>query len=99
MSYDFLGCSEKSNFKQKMSTGVIKKQIKSSSNKYVRDAREILTNEDHFPKIISQYGFLSTKLPRLFVVCDISPSSFKLKRGILPSLRYPTCLDKISSVI
>ena len=76
-----------------------KKQIKSSSNKYVRDAREVLTNEDHFPKIISQYGFLSTKLPRLFVVCDISPSSFKLKRGILPSLRDPTCLDKISSVI
>ena len=50
----FLGCSEKSNFKQKMSTRVIKKKIKSSSTEYVRSSLDILTNEKHFPKTISQ---------------------------------------------
>ena len=47
----------------------------------------ILTNEKHFPKIISQYefdyGFFSN-LPIKVVACDFSPSSFKLKK------RYPT---------
>ena len=48
---------------------------------------EILTNERHFPKTISQYEFdygLFTNLPRIIVACNFSPSSFKLKRGILP---------------
>ena len=36
---------------------------------------------------ISQLGFnygLCTNLPRIIVACNFSPSSFKLKRGILP---------------
>ena len=44
-----------------------------------------------FPKTISQWEFdygLFTNLPRIIVARDFSPSSFKLKRGILP-------LDKI----
>ena len=74
-----------------MSIRVIQNKIKSSSKEYVRKALEILTNEKHFPKIISQYGFLFTKLPRSFVVCYISTCSFKLKR-------YLTSLDKISNL-
>ena len=49
----------------------------------------ILTNEKHFPKSISQWGFdygLFINLPRIIVACDFSPSSFKLGRGILPLL-------------
>ena len=50
----------------------------------------ILTNEKHFPKTINQwevdYGSF-TNLLRIIVNCDFSPSSFKLKRGILPLLR------------
>ena len=49
--------------------------------------KEILTNERHFPKTISQYEFdygLFTNLPRIIVACNFSPSSFKLKKGILP---------------
>ena len=48
-----------------------------------------LTNEKHFPKSISQYKFyygLFTNLPRIIVTYDFSPSSFKLKRGILHPL-------------
>lgn len=40
---------------------------------------EILANDKHFPKSISQYGLLIIKLPRA-IVHDISPSLFKLKR-------------------
>ena len=43
----------------------------------------------HFPKTISQREFnygLFTNLPRINVARDFSPSSFKLKRGILPLL-------------
>ena len=56
-------------------------EIKNSSKEYVRKALEVLTNEKHFPKTISQ-GFLLmlTKLPRTIFVRDISPSSLKLKR-------------------
>ena len=42
----------------------------------------ILTNAKQFPKTISQKEFdyrLFTKLPRVIVARDISPSSFKLK--------------------
>ena len=44
-----------------------------------------------FSKTMSQWEFdyeLFTNLPRIFVDCDFSQSSFKLRRGILP-------LDKI----
>ena len=45
----------------------------------------------HFPETISQWEFdygLFTNLPRIIVACDFSPSSFKLKRGILSLLKY-----------
>ena len=48
-----------------------------------------LTNQKHFLKTICQNEFgygLFTKLPKLIVVCDFSPSSFQLKRGILTRL-------------
>ena len=48
-----------------------------------------LTNKKNVVKTINQWEFdcgLFTNLPRMIVVCDFSPSSFKLKRGILPSL-------------
>ena len=46
----------------------------------------MLINDKYFPKTMSQGQFesgLFTKLPRIVIVCDISPSSFKLKRGML----------------
>ena len=49
----------------------------------------ILTNEKYFPKTISQWEVdcgLFTNLTRIIVTRDFSPSSFKLKRGILPLL-------------
>ena len=51
------------------------------------NALEILTNEKHFWRAISQKKFsfgLITKLPRIIVVRHFSPDSFKLKRGFLP---------------
>ena len=45
------------------------------------------TNEKHFPKIIGQLGFgysLFKNLLRITFACDFSPSSFKLRTGILP---------------
>ena len=48
-----------------------------------------MTNEKHFLKTIRQwevdYG-LFTNLPRIVKFTNFSPSSFKLKRGILPLL-------------
>ena len=41
-------------------------------------------SENHKPIRVC-YG-LFTNLPRIIVGCDFSPSSFKLKRGILPRL-------------
>ena len=35
-----------------------------------------------FPKLQANESLI-TNLPRIIVVCDFSPSSFKLKRGIL----------------
>ena len=53
-----------------------------------------MTNEKHFPKNVSQWEFdygLFTNLPETIVHHYFSPSSFKLKRGILPPLKnaYP----------
>ena len=48
-----------------------------------------MTNERHFPKTLYKWEFdygLFTNLPRTIVPHDFSPSSFKLKRGILPLL-------------
>ena len=48
-----------------------------------------MTNEKHFPKTISQWEFdygLFTNIPKIVKFTDFSPSSFKLKRGILPLL-------------
>ena len=47
-----------------------------------------------FPKTVSQWEFdyvLFKNLPRIIAACDFSPSSFKLKIGILPPLKnkYP----------
>ena len=42
--YIFFACSEKSNFKQKMSARVTQNKIKNSSKEYVRNALKILTN-------------------------------------------------------
>ena len=66
-NYTFLGCSEKSNFKEKIPARVIQKKIKNSSKELVRDAFEILTNEKNFPKTLSQYRFLFTKLTKTIV--------------------------------
>ena len=74
-NFNFLGCSEKSNFKQKMSTTVIEKKIKSLSKEYVRNALEILINEKHFPKIISHWRvlFYLTSLDKIsFTRCNLS---------------------------
>ena len=46
-----------------------------------------MTNEKDFAKTVIQLEFdlgLFTKVPRIIVANDFSPSSFKLKRGILP---------------
>ena len=59
--------------------------------------------EKHFPKTISQYEFdcgLFTNLPTIIVACNFSPSSFKLKNGIVSNFiqtqkRYPNSLDKM----
>ena len=48
-----------------------------------------MTNEKHFLKTISQWEFdydLFTNLLRIIVICDFSPSSFNLRRGILTLL-------------
>ena len=67
-------------------TRVDRKKIKNPRKECHKNAFSILTNEKHFPKIISQwelnYG-LFTNLPRIIVACDFSTSSFKLERGIL----------------
>ena len=63
-----------------MFTRVILKKIKSLWKEYAMYILEILANDKHFPKSISQYGLLIIKLPRAIVVHDISPSLFKLKR-------------------
>ena len=55
---------------------------------------KFLTNENHFPKTISQWKFdygLFTNLLTIIVACDFSPSSLKLKRGILPLLTKWYC--------
>ena len=60
----------------------------------------ILTNEKHFPKTIKQWEFdydLFTNLPGIIVAHDFSPSSIKLKRGILPLLtKYVFQLENYS---
>ena len=51
-----------------------------------------ITNKKHFPETTRQWKFdcgLFTNLPRIIVICDFSPSSFKLKRGILRQNKYP----------
>ena len=43
-----------------------------------------------FPKTVSQWEFdyvLFKNLPRIIAACDFSPSSFRLKIGILPPLK------------
>ena len=50
-----------------------------------------MKNEKHFPKTINQWEFdygLPANLPRIIVARDFSPSSFKLKRGILLMRTY-----------
>ena len=55
----------------------------------------------HIPKTINQWEFdygLFTNLPIVFVACDFSPSSFKVKRGILPLLaKYVSYLENYLS--
>ena len=46
------------------------------------DQRKTLS-ENYKPMIEFDYG-LFTNSPRIIVACDFSPSSFRLKRGILP---------------
>ena len=57
---------------------------------------QILTNENHSLKTISQWEFdyeLFTNSPRIIVACDFSPSSFKPKKS------YPASIDKIGILI
>ena len=51
--------------------------------------KRISENENNFPKTTGQLEFdcdLFTNLRRIIVVSDFSPSSFKLKIGILATL-------------
>ena len=53
-----------------------------------------MTNEKHFPKTMSQWEFdygLFTNLPKIVKFTDFSPSSLKLKRGIIPLLKNMYC--------
>ena len=71
----------------KKSSRVDKEKNKVHKNNMSHKDSKILTNEKQFPKAIIQQGFsygLLTDLPITFVVCNISMSSFQLKRGILP---------------
>ena len=67
---------------------LIKRKLKVHQKNMSREGGQILTNEKHFLRYISQLGFcygLLTKLLRIIDVCHSLPSPFKLKRGILPS--------------
>ena len=49
----------------------------------------ILTNENIFRKLQANESLIMAclqNLPKIIVACDFSPSSLKLKRGILPLL-------------
>ena len=78
------------NSKQQISIlELIKRRSNVQEKNNHKNVLEILTNRKHFPKIICQWEFdygLFTSLPRIIVACDVSPSSFKLKRDILPLL-------------
>lgn len=55
-------------------------------HQHLRQVLLIFTNEKYFSKTISQQDFdygLFIKLPIIIVARDFSPSSCKLKRGIL----------------
>ena len=59
------------------------------SKEYQEFKRRILTNEKNFPKTISQSEFnygMFTNLPKIIIAYNFSPSSFKLRSGILPLL-------------
>ena len=82
-------CGEKQIPSTKYLLELIKRRSKVQEKKYVskeicrENIIEILTNERHFPKTISQWVFdyaLFTNLPRIIVNSDFSPNSFKLKR-------------------
>ena len=90
----FLWCSEKQTTNNKHLLELIKRRSKVKKKICHVNVLYILTNKKHFPKAISQWEFdygPLTNLPRIIVVCDFSPSSLKLKRGILPPLieKYP----------
>ena len=56
-----------------------------------------MTNEKHFPKIISQWEFdfrLFTNLPRIIVARDFSPSSYFSWQNTYPNLKT-TCHAKL----
>ena len=71
---------EKSDFKQ-----LIKERPKVHEKK-ISLARTLNFDQwqTFFEKVFNYGQF--RKLPRMTVVCDFAPSSFKLKRGILPLL-------------
>ena len=60
-----------------------------------------MTTEKHFPKTISQWEFdygLFTNLSTILVTCNFFPSSFTLRRGILPLLtKYQSLLENYMS--
>ena len=58
-----------------------------------------LTNETHFSKTLRQWKFdygMFTNIPRVIVVCDFSPSSFKLKRLLVSTGLLVICIFFIS---
>ena len=87
-TYNISLASWEINSKHWIFTRVNQKKIKSSRSKYVIRTCHF-TNERHFPKTISHWEFnygLFTTLQRIIVPYDFCPSSFKLKRDILPLL-------------
>ena len=81
----FLGCTEKPNFKRKISSSVNQKKTKTHQSSMSRTLALTL-NFDQWKTFSKTKKFdydLFKKLAKIIVVHDSSPSSFKLKRCIL----------------
>ena len=75
----------KSNLKQKISTRVYQKKIKSLSKSNKSRDRALYYSNESISQQEFDYGFF-TKLPRIIVGSDFSPSLCKLKKSMLPPL-------------
>ena len=75
----------KSKLKQKISTRVNQKKIKSLSKSNKSRDRTLYYSNETISQQEFDYGFF-TKLPRIMVGSDFWPSSCKLKKSMLPPL-------------